>query len=149
MHPGVIRFLLLGLLIGISSAECVAQQTPTPGTALPESLSEQVNDPTASLTQAQIEEFFTLSQFGTKAQPNRLQGRFILAVLPHGPLDLAQIVAAHLLPGDYSSKQKRLNPHRIRRLATFGSICDAAVDDGRNRFQMGNRAVSCLSHCDF
>ncbi len=57
-----------------------------------ESLSEEVNDPTATLTQAQIQEFFTPSQFGTNAQPNTLQGRFILAVLPHGPLTLAQIV---------------------------------------------------------
>lgn len=92
MHRGVIWFLSLGLMIGISSAECLGQQTATPGTAPRESLSEQVNDPTASLTQAQIQEFFTPNQFGTNAQSNRLQGRFILAVLPHGPLDLAQIV---------------------------------------------------------
>lgn len=91
MHVGVTWSPLLGLLIGISSAESMTQQTTTPGTALRESLSEQVNDPPASLTQAQIREFFTPSQF-TNAQPNRLQGRFILAVLPHGPLDLAQTV---------------------------------------------------------
>ena len=57
-----------------------------------ESLSEQVNDPTATLTQTQIKEDFTPAEFGTNAQPNTLQGRFVLAILPHGPLPLAQIV---------------------------------------------------------
>ena len=92
MALGATPLLALGLVIWISSAECFAQQTPTPGAALPESLSEEVNDPTASLTQTQIQEFFIPSQFGTNARSNRLQGRFILAMLPHGPLDLAQIV---------------------------------------------------------
>src|SRR5580700_8405225 len=82
----------LGLLIWLSTADCRAQQTASPSTTLSESLSEEVNDPTATLTQAQIQDFFTPSEFGTNAQPNRLQGRFILAVLPHGPLPLAQIV---------------------------------------------------------
>src|SRR6202521_5436572 len=92
MYLGVTRFLVLCLLIWMSSAECLAQQTATPDAALSESLSEEVNDPTATLTQAQIQEFFTPSEFGTNAQPNTLQGRFILAVLPHGLLPLAQIV---------------------------------------------------------
>ncbi len=51
----------------------VAQQTTTPSTTLSESLSEEVNDPTATLTQAQIQEFFTPSEYGTNAQPNTLQ----------------------------------------------------------------------------
>jgi hypothetical protein len=59
---------------------------------LAESLSEEVNDPTATLTQAQIQEFFTPLRFGTNAQTNTVQGRFTLAIFPHGPLDLAQIV---------------------------------------------------------
>ena len=84
--------LALGVLIWISSADCLAQQTAMPSTRLAESLSEEVNDPTATLTQAQIQEFFTPSQYGTNAQPNTLQGRFVLAILPHGPLPLAQIV---------------------------------------------------------
>jgi hypothetical protein len=92
MYVRVSRLLVIGLLIVISSAECLAQQTAVPTTTLPESLSEEVNDPTATLTQAQIKEDFTPSEFGTNAQPNTLQGRFILAILPHGPLDLAQIV---------------------------------------------------------
>jgi hypothetical protein len=92
MFLSVTPFLVLGLLIWMSSAECLAQQTATPDAALSESLSEEVNDPTATLTQAQIQEFFTPSQYGTNAQPNTLQGRFVLAILPHGPLPLAQIV---------------------------------------------------------
>ena len=91
MYLGVTRFLVLCLLIWMSSAECLAQ-TAAPDAALSESLSEEVNDPTATLTQAQIQEFFTPSQYGTNAQPNTLQGRFVLAILPHGPLPLAQIV---------------------------------------------------------
>ena len=84
--------LSLALMIWSFSAQCLAQQAATSGTVPPESLSEKVNDPTATLTQAQVQEFFTPSQYGTNAQPNTLQGRFILAVLPHGPLNLAQIV---------------------------------------------------------
>ncbi len=82
----------LALVVWSFGAECLAQQTTGPSTALAESLSEEVNDPTATLTQAQIQEFFSPSEFGTNAQPNTLQGRFILAVLPHAPLNLAQIV---------------------------------------------------------
>jgi len=92
MYLGLTRFLVLCLLIWMSSAECLAQQTAAPDAALSESLSEEVNDPTATLTQVQIQEFFTPSQYGTNAQPNTLQGRFVLAILPHGPLPLAQIV---------------------------------------------------------
>src|SRR5438128_665832 len=80
------------LLSWLFSASCLAQQNPSLRAAPAESLSEEVNDPTATLTQVQIQDFFTPSQFGTEAQPNRLQGRFILAVLPYWPLNLAQIV---------------------------------------------------------
>ncbi|MGC2304542.1 hypothetical protein [Candidatus Binatus sp.] len=92
MYLGVTRIVMLGLLIWFSSAECLAQQIGTSGSAPPESLGEKVNDPTATLTQMQVQEFFTPSQYGTNAMPNTVQGRLILAVQPHGPLDLAQIV---------------------------------------------------------
>src|ERR1700680_4154956 len=81
MYLRLSSLLVLGLLIWISSGQCWAQQTAIPSTSLAESLSEEVNDPTATLTQAQIQEFFTPSQFGTNAQSNTLQGRFILAIL--------------------------------------------------------------------
>ena len=84
--------LVVALIVWSLGPECLAQQTATPRTTLSESLSEKVNDPTATLTQAQIQEFFTPAEFGTNAQPNTLQGRFILAILPHGLLPLAQIV---------------------------------------------------------
>ena len=91
---GVTRPLtpMLALLVWSFAAECLAQQPATPAIAEPESLSEKVNDPTSTLTQMQVQEFFTPSQYGTNAMPNTVQGRFILAVQPHGPLDLAQIV---------------------------------------------------------
>ena len=40
--------LTLALLVWSYGAECVAQQTTTPSTTLSESLSEEVNDPTAT-----------------------------------------------------------------------------------------------------
>lgn len=94
MRAAVNRILALGvsLLICISSADCMAQKTASPGSTISESLSEEVNDPTATLTQVQIQDFFTPSEFGTNAQPNTVQGRLVLAVLPHGPLDLAQLI---------------------------------------------------------
>jgi hypothetical protein len=71
MGLGVVtRVLVLGLVIGIPRTEYLGQQTATPGAALPESLSEEVNDPTATLTQAQLKEDFTPSEFATDAQPN-------------------------------------------------------------------------------
>src|ERR1700680_468091 len=84
--------LIVVLMVWSLAPGCLAQQIATPSPTLSESLSEEVNDPTATLTQAQIQEFFTPAQFGSNAQPNTLQGRFILAILPHGLLPLAQIV---------------------------------------------------------
>ena len=56
--------LLFGvaLLLSILCNNCIAQPASSPGVSLEESLSEEVNDPTASLTQAQIQEFLTLSE---------------------------------------------------------------------------------------
>lgn len=82
----------LGLISLIVGSNCFAQRTADGSATVNESLSEEVNDPTASLTQVQMQDFFTTSEFGTNAQPNTLQGRFILAILPHGLLPLAQIV---------------------------------------------------------
>jgi len=47
--------LSLALVVWNPSAACLAQQTATPSNTLAESLSEEVNDPTATLTQAQIQ----------------------------------------------------------------------------------------------
>jgi hypothetical protein len=141
--------LALGLLIWISSGQCWAQQTGMPSASLAESLSEEANDPTATLTQAQIQEFFTPSQYGTNAQPNTLQGQVRPRGSPTRPAESCTDCETHVFPGYHPSKQRRVDPHRIWRLATLRSICDAAVDDGRDRFQVGNRTLLCLSHCDF
>lgn len=58
----------------------------------PESLTEKANDPTASLTQLQLKDYYTTSEYGTNAQPNTFVLRSVIAVRPHGPLDLEEIV---------------------------------------------------------
>jgi hypothetical protein len=70
--------------------KCSSDQS-TPG-AIPESLAEAANDPTAALTQLQFKDSYTPSEYGTDAKPNTLLLRTILAVRPHGPLDLEQII---------------------------------------------------------
>ncbi len=91
---GLKRCLVTTLLLLVWShiAECLAQQPSALNGSLTESLGEEVNDPTATLTQVQMQEFFTPSEYGTDAQPNALQGRFVLAILPHGVLPVAQLV---------------------------------------------------------
>jgi hypothetical protein len=83
--------LTLGLPLWVVRTAYAVQQPAAQSAELSESLSEEVNDPTATLTQAQVQEFFTPSEYGTNAQPNTLQGRFILAILPNGVVPLAQI----------------------------------------------------------
>lgn len=74
----------------ISRGQCLADP---PASAEPEeSLTEKANDPTATLTQLQVKDFYTPSEYGTNAQPNTLLLRGILAVRPHGPLDLEEII---------------------------------------------------------
>jgi hypothetical protein len=69
-----------------------AQQPAAPGSTSVETLAEEANDPTASLTQVQIKDIYTPAEFGTNAQPNTLQLRPIFAVNPHGPLGFAQLM---------------------------------------------------------
>jgi len=81
-----------GALIALFApqARCLADQS---GPAeIPESLTERANDPTATLTQVQVKNQYTPSEYGTNAQSNALLLRAILAVRPHGPLDLEEIV---------------------------------------------------------
>jgi hypothetical protein len=79
----------LVVLLLIPNGRGLADQT-TP--VYEESLTEQANDPTATLTQLQTKEEFTPSEYGTNAQPNTLLLRGILAVRPHGPLNLEEII---------------------------------------------------------
>jgi hypothetical protein len=138
----------VGLLIWLSTADCRAQHTASPSTTLSESLSEEVNDPTATLTQAQIQDFFTPSEFGTNAQPNRLQGRFILAVLPHGPLPLAQIVRPTFslvtIPQNKgASTRTEFGDLQLLDLFVMPRSMTEGVD-----FQVGHRTILCFSHRD-
>lgn len=80
---------LLVLLLA-SRERCLADQAATAATE--ESLTEESNDPTATLTQFQVKDTYTPSEYGTNAQPNTLVLRGILAVRPHGPLDLEQLI---------------------------------------------------------
>jgi hypothetical protein len=81
---------LIAAFSSILQAHCWAgdAQPSTPA----ESLAEQANDPTATLTQVQVKDFYTPSEYATNAQPNTLLLRAILAVRPHGPLDLEEII---------------------------------------------------------
>ncbi len=83
----------LALLVLMVCADAGAQQ-PASTAREPsiETLSEEVNDPTASLTKAQIKDVFTPAEFGTNAQPNTVRLRPILAIRPHGLMDLEQLV---------------------------------------------------------
>ena len=58
---------LLVLLVGCH-ARCFADQPTPPENE--ESLTERANDPTATLTQLQVKDEYTPSEYGTNAQPN-------------------------------------------------------------------------------
>jgi hypothetical protein len=88
VHVSVGAGLLVVLLAW--QVRCLADQS-TPAESQ-ESLTLKANDPTATLTQVQIKDEYTPSQYGTNAQPNTLILRGILAVQPHGPLALEQII---------------------------------------------------------
>jgi hypothetical protein len=78
------------VLLLVCHTRCFADQSAPAGNE--ESLTQRANDPTATLTQLQIKDEYTPSQYGTNAQPNTLILRGILAVSPHGPLNLEQII---------------------------------------------------------
>src|SRR5262245_51088631 len=87
-HAPIIAWLL-ALLLNWHSHCLAGQSTPPPGN---ESLTLKANDPTASLTQFEVKDEYTPSEFGTNAQPNTLTLRGILAVYPRGPLNLEQLI---------------------------------------------------------
>jgi hypothetical protein len=55
-------------------------------------LGQKALDPTANLTQLQFKDEYTPAEYGTKAQTNTFLVRPILAIRPHGPLHLDQLV---------------------------------------------------------
>ena len=90
IQGAIVTGLLLVLLL-LPHALCLADQSTTPVDD-GESLTEKANDPTATLTQLQVKDTYTPSEYGTNAEPNTFILRGILAVRPHGPLDLEQII---------------------------------------------------------
>ena len=80
---------LLALLLAWQ-ARCLTDRTKPAESE--ESLTEKANDPTATLIQLEIKDEYTPSEYGTNAQPNILILRGILAIQPHGPLALEQII---------------------------------------------------------
>ena len=90
MKLTILGFAIAILLIPATCPPCLAD--PSTPVIDPESLTEKANDPTATLTQVQVKDFYTPSEYGTNAQPNTLLLRAILAVRPHGPLDLEEII---------------------------------------------------------
>jgi hypothetical protein len=57
-----------------------------------DTLANEVNDPVATLTQIQLKDQFTPSEYGTNAQPNTLQFRSVFAVRPHLFTPLEQLI---------------------------------------------------------
>lgn len=89
----VCGYVSLALLIFLAGASCRADESVTPRDAdSEEPLSQQVEDPTARLTSLQFKDQYTPAEYGTDAQPNTFLIRPILALDPHGPLGLVQIV---------------------------------------------------------
>ncbi len=90
-HALATSLALLVLLAARASCRADPQVTARDADS-EETLNEKVNDPTASLTTLQFKDEYTPAEYGTNAQPNTLLIRPIVAVRPHGPLDLEQIV---------------------------------------------------------
>ena len=90
-HNRLERWIIaVALLVSIRQpARCLAQAAAAPNGDASEPLSEQINDPTASLTQIQVKDIYTPAEYGTNAQPNTLQIRplFGIASFSLRPLD--------------------------------------------------------------
>jgi hypothetical protein len=84
---GVRFFSALGLVLlalVFEPAVSPAEETPVSGQeTTAETVAELVEDPTASLTQIQVKNIYTPSEYGTDAQPNTVQLRAVIASSPH------------------------------------------------------------------
>jgi hypothetical protein len=93
MRTSAVAIALLVGLCALRALSCWAQDsTPESQYEATESLSEQVNDPTATLTQFQFQDQYSPAQYGTNAQPNTLFARAVIAIRPHGIMPFEQIV---------------------------------------------------------
>lgn len=89
-YSGAERWIVaIALLISIGLLSRSLAQAANGGGSEP--LSEQVNDPTASLTQVQVKDIYTPAEYGTNAQPNTLQIRPLFAIDRFSLMPLDQI----------------------------------------------------------
>ncbi|HEV2172008.1 MAG TPA: hypothetical protein VGR71_00495 [Nitrospira sp.] len=88
----MVTCLLPALLPSLSL--CSAGQTSalTESAETDEALADQVNDPTSRLTQFQIKDIYTPSQYGTNAQLNTLQIRPLFALRAFSLMPLEQLM---------------------------------------------------------
>jgi hypothetical protein len=90
------RGLALGIALAALTAAhpAVAAQSSSAPSDQPdeEPLAEKVNDPTAHLTQVQLQDIYTPAEYGTNAQLNTLQIRSIFAVQPHLFTPIEQLI---------------------------------------------------------
>ncbi len=89
MLRSAIAIVLLAACSLIWPAACLADEASWEAS---ETLSEKVNDPTATLTQLQLQDLYTPAEYGTNAQPNTLFARAVIAIQPHGLMPFEQIV---------------------------------------------------------
>jgi hypothetical protein len=83
---GTALFIMM-LGCSLTLAQQAASANPTD-----EALAVKEYDPTAALTQFKIQDIYTLSEYGTNAQPNTLQFRPLLAVRPQLFTPLEQLI---------------------------------------------------------
>jgi hypothetical protein len=90
-----ISWLVLAIGLGLPSlwpSVPFAQQQVPAASDSDEILAEEVNDPTARLTQFQVKNIYTPAEYGTNAQLNTLQIRPVFAIQPFFLLPLDEIV---------------------------------------------------------
>ncbi len=90
MHRILGAFPIAILMVMGTQVFCLADPPPAPVSQ--EELVDEVNDPTATLTQIQLKDIFTPAEYGTNAQPNTLQLRSVFAVRPYLLTPLEQLV---------------------------------------------------------
>ena len=85
--------LLTALILTLPSSSCAQQASSSGGRASDfEPLSEQVTDPLSHLTQIQVKDVYTPAEYGTNAQPNTVQLRFIFAIRPFSFIPMEQLI---------------------------------------------------------
>lgn len=87
------RSLILLRVLLFALPSILDAQTSSSGNQPPdETLSEQVNDPLAHLTQVQIKDGYTPAEYGTDAQPNLIQFRSVFAIRSFSLIPLEELV---------------------------------------------------------